>query len=92
MKSGQSSKERGKITMNELFITNNRPKDWTNNTDFISDGQSAHSLTRRPPFAAGNFLVFVRVDPSATERLQLLGQLKSPMTSEIEPATFRLVS
>jgi hypothetical protein len=49
------------------------------------------------PFSPGRFLLFISirgwVEPRAIVRLEGLGQLKNPMTSsEIEPATFRLVA
>jgi hypothetical protein len=46
------------------------------------------------PLPPGRFLVLisVRVDPRAIVRLEGLGQLKNPMTSGFEPATFRLVA
>jgi hypothetical protein len=55
------------------------------------------ALRARPPLPPGRFLVLISVrgsvDPRAIVRLEGLGQLKIPMTSsEIEPATFRLVA
>jgi hypothetical protein len=48
------------------------------------------------PLPPGRFLLFTsvrgRVDPRAIVRLEGLGQLKNPVTSGIEPATFRLVA
>jgi hypothetical protein len=47
------------------------------------------------PLPPGRFLVHIsvrgRIDPKAIGRLEGLGQLKNPMTSGIESATFRLV-
>jgi hypothetical protein len=47
------------------------------------------------PLPPGRFLVLIsvggRVEPKAIVRPKGLGQLKNPMTSEIEPVTFRLV-
>jgi hypothetical protein len=49
------------------------------------------------PLPPGRFLVLISVigcvDPRTILRLERLGQLKNPMTSsEVEPATFRLVA
>jgi hypothetical protein len=61
-----------------------------------NDGEVV-SLTSRPLFAPGRFLVLISVkdwvDPRVIVRLEGLGQLKNPMTSlGFEPATFRLVA
>jgi hypothetical protein len=64
----------------------------------LTDGGKAVSLTRLQAaiYAPGRFLVLIsvrsRVDPRATVRLEGLRQLKNPMTSGIEPATFQLVA
>jgi hypothetical protein len=62
----------------------------------LTEGNEVVSLTRRPPFTpTGRFLALISVrgsvDPSAIERLELLGLLKNSVTSSgIEPATVRL--
>jgi hypothetical protein len=63
----------------------------------LTDGGEVVSLTRRPPFTPGRFLVLISVigliDSMAIVRLERLGQLKNPITlSGIKPATFRFVA
>jgi hypothetical protein len=66
----------------------------------LTDGGKVVSLTHRPPFTPpppGRFLVLISVrawvEPRAIVRLEILGQLKNPMTSlRLEPATFQLVA
>jgi hypothetical protein len=61
----------------------------------LTDGGEV-SLTCRPPSTARRFLVLISVrdcvDPSATVRLEELGQLKDPVTSGLERTTFRLIA
>jgi hypothetical protein len=64
----------------------------------LTDGGKIVSLTRRPaaPYAPGRFLVLTSVwgwvDPRAILRLEELGKLKKSTSSELDPATFRLVA
>jgi hypothetical protein len=63
----------------------------------LIDGGEVVSLTRRPPFTPGIFLVLISVrswvDPRTIVRLEGLDQLKNPMTSSrIELTTFRFVA
>jgi hypothetical protein len=63
----------------------------------VTEYGEVFSLTRRPPFAPEGFLVLIfvrgRVGPRAIVRLEVLSQVKIPVTSSgIETATFRLVA
>jgi hypothetical protein len=63
----------------------------------LTDGGEVVSLTSRPPFTPQedswySFLLEAESTPGAIVRLEGLSQLKSPMTSGYEPATFRLVT
>jgi hypothetical protein len=54
------------------------------------------ALSAGRPLPSGIFLMLISVrgwvDPRVIVRLEGLGQLKNPMTSGIEPATFRLIA
>jgi hypothetical protein len=62
----------------------------------LIDGGEVISLTRRQPFIPGRFLVLISVrgwvDPRPIARLEGLNQSKNPVTSRMEPATFRFVA
>jgi hypothetical protein len=56
----------------------------------LTDDGGFVSLKHRPPFTP--ISLRGRVDPRTTLRLEGLDQLKNPLTSGIEVATFRLVA
>jgi hypothetical protein len=62
----------------------------------LTDGCKVVSPTRLPSFThrniPGTHFCYRLSEPQGLVRLEGLGQLKNPLTSGIEPATFRLVA